>query len=163
MLKRTWNKRQITPLMKGKQTKTARALKIWKIKVWALVIVSLYTSLVLIKLWDTAVGKEMVIGEVAMAKEELPMKDWVLNEVKNAGLNEYEAYVIINCESRWNPDNTYNNGDYGIDRGLWQINSKYHPEVSNSCSYDYKCATKEALRIYKERGNWSAWVCSNKL
>jgi len=102
------------------------------------------------------------IAQLQLWPETDPIKTYVLKEIYKAGLNPDEAEAIINCESKWNADaHAINwNGKQGIDRGLWQINSLYHPEVSNECSYDYKCSTKEAIRIYKDRGNWSAWSCS---
>jgi hypothetical protein len=96
--------------------------------------------------------------------QDIPMKDWVLNEVRKAGIDEYKVWALVNCESRWNADASLINysGRQGVDRGLFQINDKYHPEVSNACSYDYKCATKEAIRIIKKHG-FKEWVCAKKL
>ena len=98
-------------------------------------------------------------------KPENPVKEWVLTKIYDAGLNPDEADKIIECESHWNTEAHKVNWDNkkGLDRGLWQINTLFHPEVSNSCSYDYRCSTEEAIRIYKERGNWSAWECSKNL
>ena len=95
-------------------------------------------------------------------KKPLTMKEQVLLEVKKAGMDVKMAEAIIQCESRWNPDaHAVNwNNKAGVDRGLWQLNSKAHAEVSNACSYDPICATKEAIKIYKSRGNWSAWSCN---
>ena len=163
-MKRTWKTRQITPLRNGKPTKTAKALKVWKIKVIALIIVSTYTALITIRAWDMAVGNQLEpLAEVAEAKTEPSMKEWVLEEVKNAGIDPYEAYMIINCESRWNDqaiNGSHNNGGNGTDLGLWQINTKYQPQVSPKEALDYKLATKYAIEIYKARGNRSAWSCA---
>lgn len=91
----------------------------------------------------------------------LTMKEWVLKEVTKAGMDAKLADAIITCESKWNPDNHAVNwkNQAGVDRGLWQINSVAHKNISNACAYDYKCATKEAIKIYKSRGNYSAWSC----
>lgn len=107
--------------------------------------------------------KDEPITALRIYPETDPIKAYVLKKVYEAGLNPDEAEAIINCESRWNADAHAVNWDNkkGVDRGLWMINSLFHPEVSNECSYDYKCATKEAIRIYKDRGNWSAWACSH--
>lgn len=94
---------------------------------------------------------------------ENPVRKYVLLEVYKAGLDPSVADKIVNCESRWIPDAhavNWKNGA-GVDRGLFMINSLYHREVSNACAYDYRCAVKEAIRIYKERGNWTAWACSS--
>ena len=92
----------------------------------------------------------------------LSIKDYVMSESRKAGIDEYKVYMIIQAESKWNPEATLINkgGSLGIDRGLFQINSKFHPEVSNSCAYDYKCSTKEAIRIIKKHGfkEWTTGV-----
>lgn len=45
-----------------------------------------------------------------------------------------------------------------IDRGLWQINNVYHPEVSDACAYDPTCAAQAAYRISRSGTNWSPWT-----
>ena len=157
-LKRGWSNRKITPVMNGKATKTSKKLKMYKIKVILLVAVALYTVLALSKAWETCT----YVAPVAQLEvtEELSMQDWVLQAVKEAEIDEYKAYNIIHCESRWNPEARLINKDrhQSVDRGLWQINSRWHPEVSNHCAYDYKCATIEAIRIINERG-FEEWTC----
>jgi len=99
-------------------------------------------------------------------KEEINIREYVLNEVEKAGLSRREANAIIECESNWNTDAHKVNWDNkkGVDRGLWQISSLFHKEVSNKCAYDFRCSTKEAIRINKEWGNsWCAWSCGKKL
>lgn len=44
------------------------------------------------------------------------------------------------------------------DRGPWQINDHWHPEVSDACAYSWPCATKAALTISSNGSNWSAWT-----
>ncbi len=98
-------------------------------------------------------------------EETNPIKQYVLTRIYEAGLNPNEAEKIIACESQWRPDaHAVNwNNKKGVDRGLWMINTLYHPEVSNADAYDYKKATEHAIRIYKEWGDWRAWSCSKKL
>jgi len=93
------------------------------------------------------------------------MQDEVMALIEEAGLNTYEAYAIIQCESRWDPDahGVNWNNKAGVDRGLFQISSLYHPEVSNACAYDPICNTKEAIRIYNEWNGWGAWSCGKLL
>lgn len=98
--------------------------------------------------------------------EPTELKDWVLWRVEKANIDKYEAFAIINCESKWNTEainGADKNGGNGTDLGLWQINTKYQPNTKPSCSLDYKCATDEAIKIYKSRGNWSAWSCAKIL
>lgn len=98
----------------------------------------------------------------AQIESNLSLQEYVFEEVRSElGIdNAIKAVTMIGgCENKqWNIEATYNNGDYGIDRGLWQINSKYHPEVSWECAYNKECSTKEAIRIIKERG-FEEWSC----
>lgn len=44
-----------------------------------------------------------------------------------------------------------------VDRGLWQINSVYHPEVSDQCAYNPGCAAGAAFNISQRGLNWRPW------
>ena len=94
--------------------------------------------------------------------EEPSIPEYVFTEVeKELGFdNAVRAVGMIGgCENKqWDPEAKLINKGLTIDRGIWQINDYYHSEVSNACSYDYKCATKEAIRIIKERG-FEEWTC----
>jgi hypothetical protein len=45
-----------------------------------------------------------------------------------------------------------------VDRGLWQINSCWHPSVSKGCAYDAQCNANAAHRISSGGANWKPWV-----
>ena len=45
-----------------------------------------------------------------------------------------------------------------VDRGLWQINSCWHPSVSKSCAYDAQCNANAAYRISAKGSNFKPWV-----
>lgn len=108
--------------------------------------------------------KPHLIQEVdADMAEDVSMEDYVLLEAKKKGVSLYEVWAIIQCESQWDDQATGVNKDLSIDRGLFQINSKWHKEVDNKCAYDYKCNTNEALNIRVRDGNWGQWSCSRKL
>ena len=83
-------------------------------------------------------------------------QDEVNEMLRKAGLDVYVADQIIWGESRWDVKALHKNRDGSVDRGLWQISSYYHPEVSKNCAYDFRCATVEAIRIQKEKG-WDEW------
>jgi hypothetical protein len=48
-----------------------------------------------------------------------------------------------------------------IDRGLWQINSYWHREVSDACAYDPICNAKAAYTISSGGRSWSPWATYN--
>jgi hypothetical protein len=47
--------------------------------------------------------------------------------------------------------------DGSDDRGLWQINSCYHPEVSDHCAFRPTCNARAAKRISDHGKDWSPW------
>lgn len=62
------------------------------------------------------------------------------------------------CESRFDPNATNDNGRYGIDRGVFQINSYYHGEVTDAQAFDLEWATRWTMdRI--NRGYQHEWMC----
>lgn len=65
---------------------------------------------------------------------------------------------LARCESSLNPQATHKNTNGSIDRGLFQINSKAHYEVSDTCAFDYTCATNWTAQQLK-LGRGKMWVC----
>lgn len=105
----------------------------------------------------------MVIVPKAKAKEkEPPIKEWIKQEIKNAGLNWEIAECIIKHESNfdnyaigWNTNGT-------IDYGIWQINSCHKKTISVKDRLDYKLATKWAINKRITNGDWGIWTAYNK-
>lgn len=87
-------------------------------------------------------------------------QDEVKSLLKDYGIDVDYATKLIQCESSWNPKAFHHNKG-SIDRGLWQINSKHHPEISKDCAYDSACSTIEAIRIIKTKG-FDEWICVSK-
>lgn len=114
-----------------------------------------------------------VIEVTADTLEPTDMKDWVLWKVKQAGIDPYEAYAIIQRESKWDNQatgvNIHKDGSTSVDMGLWQLNTtKWHSKktdhyISPACAYDYKCATEEAIKIHKSWKGWGAWTTAKDL
>jgi hypothetical protein len=160
--------------MNNKHDKIGRfSSKKAKIKFWGISIILIAITLAMAVVGAQEVYiqasqrvKDLFSPKVQTVTAETPeptdMRDWVLWKVKEAGIDPYEAYSIINCESLWNPEQLqWKANDNGVDIGLWQINSYHQKQVKPSCSLDYKCATEEAIKIYQKRGNnWSAWNCA---
>jgi len=44
------------------------------------------------------------------------------------------------------------------DRGLWQINSKYHPEVTDSCAFRAQCNADAAYQISDQGTDFAPWT-----
>src|SRR2546430_7007617 len=47
--------------------------------------------------------------------------------------------------------------DCSVDRGLWQINSFWHGEVSDACAFDPTCNAQGAHTIWAN-GGWTQWT-----
>ena len=50
--------------------------------------------------------------------------------------------------------------DCSVDRGLWQINSFWHSEVSDSCAFDPPCNARGTHTIWAN-GGWTQWSTYN--
>ena len=53
------------------------------------------------------------------------------------------------------------NTDCSVDRGLWQINSRWHHEVSNRQAFRPRRAAQAAHRISAGGSNWTQWTTYN--
>jgi hypothetical protein len=70
------------------------------------------------------------------------------------------AGAIAKAESCLNPNATLTNTNGSKDRGLWQLNNKFYPLISDTCAYDRICSTRQMLTIYRDAG-WSRWAAYN--
>lgn len=66
--------------------------------------------------------------------------------------------AIARAESGFNTSAQGRNTDGSIDRGLVQINNRWHPEVSDSCAYDPACSMTQAYRISSRGTNFGTWT-----
>ncbi len=69
------------------------------------------------------------------------------------------AIAIVLAESNGNTlaRNTANNHPPSVDRGMFQINSYWHDEVSNSQAVDPAMSAAAAYRISHEGTDWHEW------
>lgn len=65
--------------------------------------------------------------------------------------------AIAQAESSLNTNAKGTNTDGSIDRGILQINNKWHAEVSDACAYDPACAFQQGYRISNKGTNFSPW------
>ena len=79
------------------------------------------------------------------------------------GTNCAIAVAVALAESSGRTDATNFNHDshHSEDRGLWQINSYWHPEVSSSCAFDASCNARSAKTIAHGGSNWTPWATYN--
>lgn len=71
-----------------------------------------------------------------------------------------DAIAVGLAESSGNLTASHVNGDWSnsVDRGPWQINSYWHPEVSDACAFDWACSAQAAFRISSGGSDWSQWA-----
>lgn len=65
--------------------------------------------------------------------------------------------AIAQAESGLNTAAQHSNSDGSLDRGILQINARYHPEVSDACAYDATCSFQQGYRISSSGTNFSPW------
>ena len=113
-------------------------------------------------IWNSLKSLEktfMVENVQAVEVITITWQDQVKDTLRDFGIDVDRAWSLAMCESNLQPDNFHINKDGSIDRGLFMINSKYHPEVTKECAYDSNCATIEFIRILNQRGcdEWVAY------
>ncbi len=84
----------------------------------------------------------------------------VLRAAGFTGRGLLEGLAITRHESQgWNPRAVnVNAGGQSTDRGLWQFNDKYHPEVSIRDAFDPYKASIHAFRVSKGGTDYRHWV-----
>lgn len=68
------------------------------------------------------------------------------------------AVAVALAESGGRTDAVGVNADGSRDRGLWQINNKWHPDVTDAMAFDPAQAAAAAYRISKSGTSWSPWA-----
>jgi peptidoglycan hydrolase-like protein with peptidoglycan-binding domain len=73
------------------------------------------------------------------------------------------AVAVAKAESGWDPKARAVNTDarHSVDRGLWQINSFWHPEVSDDDAFDPAGCARAAFAISDRGRNWKPWSTFN--
>jgi hypothetical protein len=83
-----------------------------------------------------------------------------IQNAQGAGFTGSSAQIIAAiamAESSLDPSAQHTNNDGSIDRGILQINSRWHPEVTDACAYDTACSFQQSLRISSNGSNFSPW------
>ena len=71
------------------------------------------------------------------------------------------AIAVAMAESSCDPGAVNVNSGGSEDRGLWQMNSVYHPEVSNACAFQIQCNANAAWKVSDHGANWHPWSAYN--
>jgi hypothetical protein len=83
------------------------------------------------------------------------------SQARAAGFSPLDATVaaaIALAESGGNTDAKGTNKDGSIDRGAWQINSRWHPEITDVCATDPTCSANAAFSISRGGKDFTPWT-----
>lgn len=85
-----------------------------------------------------------------------------IREIANEeGVNADLAVRVAKCESGLDVGARNKNKNGSIDRGLFQWNDKWHPEITKECAYGIECSTRAFCKAFK-KGHLSWWDASKK-
>ena len=108
-----------------------------------------------------------LIGNLLAKKEKIEVPYQDLNETLIRKVAKEElvdpdlAVRVAKCESSLDEKAKHINTDGSVDRGLYQINNKYHPEVLDEEAYNPILATKFFCKAFKE-GHLDWWNATKK-
>lgn len=80
----------------------------------------------------------------------------IMRIAKEEGVDQELALRVAKCESSLDPKAVNTNTDGNRDRGLYQINEKYHPEVTDELAFNVEYSTRFFCKAMKG-GNLSWW------
>lgn len=87
----------------------------------------------------------------------------VMEEIISLNLSNEETLIkLAFLESTFRPEVRKINqsiNHYSVDRGLFQINSLYHPDVSDECAFSVECSARWTNNMIEagEGHQWSTW------
>jgi hypothetical protein len=106
--------------------------------------------------------QNLVPGAVKVKNSEEPNTEEIIRTIaKNECVDPELCVKVAKCESSLNTQAVNTNTDGTRDRGLYQINEKYHPEVTDAQAFDPVFATQFFCKAFKG-GNLSWWNASRK-
>lgn len=124
-------------------------------------------AVILLLLWDNTMqfvaNKVYPVAKVPVYEPKEPVKSIYeqINEI-TGGENVDILYNLAKCESGLRVYAVGVNEDGSYDRGFYQINNYWHPEVPDHCAFDLKCSTIWTNNMIKE-GQLHQWTCSSKI
>jgi len=75
---------------------------------------------------------------------------------KEEGVDPDLAVRVADCESKLSPSAENCNTDGSRDRGIFQINNKWHPEIDDATAFDIVLSTRFFCKAFKE-GHLDWW------
>jgi len=110
-------------------------------------------------------GKRVVYDEFVKSVPDKGKVGTVESRVRKVagsmGVDPDLAISVARCESGLDPQAVGVNKDGSKDRGLFQWNNKWHPEVTNEIAFNIEKATEEFCKAVKQ-GKLGWWDSSKK-
>lgn len=109
--------------------------------------------------WLDASGTDLAIVGGNSALQINPqyesIKDMILRLSREYEISPTLSWNIVKCESGGDPTKV---GDRGMSRGLWQINQKHHPYITDKQAFDPEWSTRWSLEKIKQgKDLWTCW------
>lgn len=98
---------------------------------------------------------------VEVVAKDLTVEEQIRKIAKEELVDPDLAVRVAKCESSLNPKAININAPDSIDRGVFQINSKWHPDVTEAQAYDVEFSARFFCKAFKE-GHLEWWNASKK-
>ena len=105
--------------------------------------------------------KEEIPSVSPVQSSNLTIPEIIKKATDKYGISYELALAVAKCESGLNPKARNKNTDKSIDRGLYQINSRWHPDVTEAQADDPIFAAEFFCKAVNA-GNLSWWKASQK-
>lgn len=110
-------------------------------------------------------GKKEVIDKIKakrLPEAKTETVEQILRRIaKEEGVDPDLALRVAKCESGLDPGAKHVNSTGSIDRGLFQWNDHYHPEISSETAFDVERSTRAFCHAFKA-GHLSWWNATKK-
>lgn len=116
------------------------------------------------RIWEAQQYQKSIQPKPLIDKTNWQPEDYIMHYGRLYDVDVEFLLDLAFCESSLNPKATqaYPNSNMK-DRGLFQINNYYHPDVSDQCAYDVECSTIWTIEKIRD-GKAYLWACvSNQL
>ena len=144
--------------MKNKQKNKDLKVLIWL--VLAVALIGIYSEHAILKPAEAnAPYMQVMTLPESPDKTDLTVQDRILIEAHKVNF-EWPDYLLrlSYCESRQREFATNMNRGHSLDRGVFQINKYYHPEVLDECAFSVECSARWTMEQIRA-GRQSMWVC----
>lgn len=118
------------------------------------------TTVVLFYFGKKEIVDRIITNKLPDTKFETP-EQIIRRVTRDEGIDFDLAIRVAKCESGLNPGAIGRNSDGSLDRGLFQWNTRWHPEITDEVAFDAEKSTRAFCQAVKD-GNIKWWSASKK-